>query len=246
MTRWQTWKDSDHPQVSSETSNQVFKLTDKGVLMGTKVPIEDSMSGIRLSQEVSFTWLRDHCRCESCVQSSTSQKLHRTGDIWREAHKVENLQLRTGQDGMENLTLTINDHLVRIPTEMLSRTKVLESGQLFRQSYWKAADLAKSPLRIAYSDLSTPSTLHSATQQLIAYGIVVISGVPTEKTDDKDCSLRDVMKNWGEIRNTFYGETWDVKSLKESKNIAYTDVDLGLHMDLWCVIILNRQTRTRD
>lgn len=37
---------------------------------------------------------------------------------------------------------------------------------------------------------------------------------------------------FGEIRSTFYGSLWDVRSLSESKNIAYTNLDLGLHMDL--------------
>jgi len=37
----------------------------------------------------------------------------------------------------------------------------------------------------------------------------------------------------GEIRNTFYGPLWNVRSLgSASRNIAYTNVDLGLHMDL--------------
>lgn len=37
----------------------------------------------------------------------------------------------------------------------------------------------------------------------------------------------------GEIRHTFYGPLWDVRSLgSSSRNIAYTNVDLGLHMDL--------------
>lgn len=37
----------------------------------------------------------------------------------------------------------------------------------------------------------------------------------------------------GEIRRTWYGDrVWDVKSVAGSKNIAYTNLDLGLHMDL--------------
>ena len=36
----------------------------------------------------------------------------------------------------------------------------------------------------------------------------------------------------GYPRETFYGRTWDVVSLHDAKNIAYTNVSLGLHMDL--------------
>jgi hypothetical protein len=69
-------------------------------------------------------------------------------------------------------------------------------------------------------------------RQAQVYGLVVVSGVPTERTSDKDCELRAFMEEIGEIRNTFYGQTWDVKSVVNSKNVAYTSQDLGLHMDL--------------
>ncbi len=233
-TRWETWQDTAYPEVSSKSSNQVFKLTDKGVLVGVMVPGESGAAVGRVNKEISFTWLRDHCRCERCVQSSTSQKLHRTGDMLVEApHEVKELKIQKGADGIEKLMMTMNDHEVEVPLKSLSPINILESDSIFREVYWKATNLADSPLRIPYSDLATPSTFHSATQQLIAYGIVIITGVPTEQTDDKHCSLREVVNKWGEIRKTFYGETWDVKSVKNSKNIAYTDVDLGLHMDLW-------------
>jgi alpha-ketoglutarate-dependent taurine dioxygenase len=43
----------------------------------------------------------------------------------------------------------------------------------------------------------------------------------------------DLIFQLGEIRNTFYGSLWNVQSLgSQSKNIAYTNFDLGLHMDL--------------
>ncbi|KAF9238090.1 hypothetical protein BU15DRAFT_75480 [Melanogaster broomeanus] len=37
---------------------------------------------------------------------------------------------------------------------------------------------------------------------------------------------------FGELRTTFYGDMWDVKIAHNSRNIAYTDLDLGLRMDL--------------
>jgi hypothetical protein len=126
-------------------------------------------------------------------------------------------------------------HDVVIPTSLLDGNDIFESRMLYEQRHWdSAATLLKSPtLRLHYQEISKPSGLYAAVQQLTAYGLVVIQGVPTDKTDNKDCTLRDVANLLGEIRNTFYGETWDVKSVANSKNIAYTDVDLGLHQDLW-------------
>lgn len=64
------------------------------------------------------------------------------------------------------------------------------------------------------------------------YGLLFVTNVPTEGTTNDACELRTLATRFGEIRETFYGQTWDVKNVPNSKNIAYTNVDLGLHMDL--------------
>lgn len=69
-------------------------------------------------------------------------------------------------------------------------------------------------------------------EQLQRYGIAVVRGVPTAKTDNEDCNLRELAESIGLLRNTFYGETWDIKSVPNARNVAYTNLNLGLHMDL--------------
>ena len=49
---------------------------------------------------------------------------------------------------------------------------------------------------------------------------------------DETCELRALAAAFGRIRYTFYGHVWNVRNIKESRNIAYTNLDLGLHMDL--------------
>jgi hypothetical protein len=84
-----------------------------------------------------------------------------------------------------------------------------------------------------YEELKTPRGLLSGIIQLVRYGLLFVRGVPNEKTKDEECDLRILAELFGEIRSTFYGSVWDVVNLKkESKNIAYTNLDLGLHMDL--------------
>jgi len=68
--------------------------------------------------------------------------------------------------------------------------------------------------------------------QLLKFGLLFVRDVPHEATNDRDCELRKLVGSFGRIRDTFYGETWDVKNVKNSTNIAYTNLDLGLHMDL--------------
>lgn len=79
-----------------------------------------------------------------------------------------------------------------------------------------------------------------ATTQLQRYGLAFVTGVPTQETSAEICELRKLAGMFGEIRNTFYGELWDVRNIRNSRNIAYTNLDLGLHMDLLYVVFAFR------
>ena len=63
------------------------------------------------------------------------------------------------------------------------------------------------------------------------------TGVPNAETSDETCELRALAAAFGRIRYTFYGHVWNVRNIKESRNIAYTNLDLGLHMDLLYVCL---------
>jgi hypothetical protein len=100
---------------------------------------------------------------------------------------------------------------------------------------WILPTLLNSPsLYLPYADfLSSPDTLHAALTQLRTFGIFFLDGVPSEDGSHDGCQLRTLANRIGEIRHTFYGEVWDVRALGiKSENVAYTNVDLGLHMDL--------------
>ncbi|CEH12734.1 related to cox10-farnesyl transferase [Ceraceosorus bombacis] len=76
-------------------------------------------------------------------------------------------------------------------------------------------------------------------EALMRDGLAFVTGLPIDTTgsqpraDGDSCSLARLAETLGEIRHTFYGPLWDVRSLGSgSRNIAYTNVDLGFHMDL--------------
>lgn len=77
-----------------------------------------------------------------------------------------------------------------------------------------------------YMDESNTGLLR-ALRTLGQYGLVFLTGVPADVK-----STEAVANRIGRIRDTFYGRTWDVKSVPNAKNIAYTPLHLGLHMDL--------------
>ncbi|CED82797.1 Uncharacterized membrane protein [Phaffia rhodozyma] len=121
-----------------------------------------------------------------------------------------------------------------IPLVFLSRTK--EEAPLVPKSIpWVASDLKDlQTLWTSYEDFKfTPRALHTVLRQLATHGIAFIRDVPTDQTENDTCELRALANRIGELRHTFYGQTWDVRSLGDrGRNVAYTDVPLGLHMDL--------------
>lgn len=110
----------------------------------------------------------------------------------------------------------------------------LDKGEAFaRPSRLQWAALKKT----APNDIEARWALTSG---LIEDGIAFVTGLPTEvKGSDvspgpNSPELARLAELLGEIRHTFYAPLWNVCSLPSavSKNIAYTNVDLGLHMDL--------------
>ena len=73
--------------------------------------------------------------------------------------------------------------------------------------------------------------LNSKFKQLLEnvnkHGISFVKQTP----NDLD-SFKKLVNKFGCIQETFYGAFWDVKNNPEAKNIAYTNLQLGLHMDL--------------
>lgn len=201
---------------------------------------------------IPIALLRDACRCLKCVDPSTRQRVHTSPEAWREVQATP-LLMRCPKPGEVDVTFKDGQQGLRVQwapghssfyssayLQELAFGPVKDSHRLLshatRVTWDKDALLAQADkLYVQYADLAQPerrSILLDTLIQLQRFGIVIIKGVPTDKTDDQNCSLRKVMGWIGELRNSFYGETWDVKNVANSKNVAYTNLNLGLHMDL--------------
>ncbi|KAH9903129.1 Clavaminate synthase-like protein [Cubamyces lactineus] len=181
-----------------------------------------------------FVWLRDSCQCPSCLHPSTRQKLHKTSDI---PHTIEPSEdgVNVSNDGVD-ITWS-SGHRSYYPADFLNRYATRNSLHAFHRDanmvQWDVERLKSAQdLFIPYRALNSPAGLLSAITQLTQYGLLFVTSVPNEQTSNEECELRKLGERFGELRKTFYGETWDVKNIKNSRNIAYTNVDLGLHMDL--------------
>ncbi|KZT63269.1 gamma-butyrobetaine hydroxylase [Daedalea quercina L-15889] len=181
-----------------------------------------------------YRWLRDSCQCPNCVHPSSRQKLHRTSDI-----PADTLPANDGilvANGGVHITW-MSGHVSHFPKSFLERYATPRRLRAFHQEVdarrWDKDTLRSvNNLFLPYATLQAPAGLLAAITQLTQYGLLFITNTPTERTSNEQCELRTLAQRFGEIRETFYGQTWDVKNVRNSKNIAYTNVDLGLHMDL--------------
>ncbi|KAM3419097.1 hypothetical protein BST61_g5047 [Cercospora zeina] len=178
--------------------------------------------------------LRDLCPCPQCVDPSTKQKLFYTPDI------PYNIEAKTVNADSNSLTITwtndvpgYNDeHITEIPISTLRR--LVDTGKpevdapMIPRTLWDAATFTKDTTDFAYDEyMSDDTVLLKAVKQLHSHGLLFLTNVP----EDEESVVR-LAERIGPLKTTFYGKTWDVRSVPDAKNVAYTAQNLGFHMDL--------------
>jgi gamma-butyrobetaine dioxygenase len=197
-----------------------------------------------IERQFPLAWLRDSCQCPSCIHPSTKQKLRESSSVSPYTRTSEELGSASLSSSNELIIqwnpqyeLDHRPHTSVYPINFLKRYSNAVDLQKFHRDVgivkWVASDVQSSPtLFVEYKSLQTPSGLLDGITQLVRYGLLLVKGVPNQQTSDDTCELQKLAQLFGEIRETFYGRVWDVKNIKNSKNIAYTNLNLDLHMDL--------------
>lgn len=177
-------------------------------------------------------FLRDCCACPKCVDQSTRQKLFSTTDI------SPNIRVRNMWQDADVTHFTWNndlsgfgpDHVTSIAHTFLQRSVTRTPVPTYRtgKRLWAAAEFEANHTTFDYEAyMSDDRVFFEALRQLHRYGLVFVRGVPNEEP-----FVAAIANRIGPLKNTFYGPTWNVRSVAQAKNVAYTAQDLGFHMDL--------------
>lgn len=210
----------------SLTRAHTEKLVAKGQLFAESGSTEPLVSPILL---------REACKCDLCVDPSDRQRNYEYSDIPTDIHVASSTQ---SFDGNETIIEWKND--IR-PNHHSTFDKATISSLLkpFRNPAWQLYERPRKVwtretfrtaenVRIDYNDyMSDEKTLAKTLHLLWRDGLVFLDGVP-----EAEESVKTIVNRIGPLQNTFYGETWDVKSKPQAKNVAYTSKFLGFHMDL--------------
>jgi len=190
-------------------------------------------------------FLRDSCKCPRCVNPSSTQKNFETAAI---PASIEGAcQVTTELEDHDCVLIDWkNDipdwpegHQTALPLDFL-RESLEANGKvkptvhdLSTRVLWENKTMFKDIEFIDYNSYMTDNkTLYKVLQILYTHGLVFLKNVPDTIKVDSSLSISAVAERIGPIRNSFYGRTWDVRSIPDAKNVAYTHVFLGLHMDL--------------
>ncbi|KAB8261555.1 Clavaminate synthase-like protein [Aspergillus pseudonomiae] len=186
--------------------------------------------------EFSAVLLRDSCACPLCVHESTKQRLFSAADIPADVH-ARAVEIDSPSDSVKiawekDVPGYKKEHITTLSMKAVRR--MMQSGRApgsHADSFPPPVLWSKEPLNLPDYDydayMKDDKTLYQLISQLRTEGLAFVTNVPglTE-------SLATIATRIGPVKDTFYGHTWDVRTVPAAINAAYTSHDLGFHTDL--------------
>ncbi|KAF3020714.1 hypothetical protein E8E15_001101 [Penicillium rubens] len=238
------------PQESSSSKGDVQKATSDvvrrkaradGVLkVGKKESIWAGKEELYLHIDKSttiklpYTYLRDSCQCTVCKDQHSKQRSFRTSDIPKDITPSwinwdgKRLSVRWANDigGSETVHESTWDRdFLKKP---IFNTHRQHWNANCNPIMWGRAYMEMSQHWVSYPDyIADDSKFATAMKQLQRLGLIFLKDVPNSRS-----MVEAIATRMGPLRNTFYGSTFDVRTVPEATNVAYTNQFLGFHMDL--------------
>ena len=170
-------------------------------------------------------WLRDNCPCSLCRHPGNGQKLYEIVDLPRELSPREAFLA-------ENQTLKVvwsDGHRSSYTQDWLIAHDLSEQARAARRpqvQLWRGDMAASLPAGDWPTVVADPVAELAWLERFSALGFGLLKNVPTEPG-----AVAEVGDRLGFVRVTNYGRLFDVKSVPNPTNLAYTAVGLGVHSD---------------
>ena len=172
-----------------------------------------------------YIWLRDNCPCPEC-RHSTGQRIFETYLIPPDVHPDS---LTMADDVALEIVWANGGHISRFIPSWL-RANCYSSGKRDELrpplKLWNAGVLQAIP-EAPYLDVSTSEDSLKLWLTMIAdYGIALLRDVPAVSG-----ALINVVDLFGFVRETNFGRLFDVRTLVDPNDVAYTSLPLPAHTD---------------
>ncbi|KDN82718.1 2-trimethylaminoethylphosphonate dioxygenase [Kitasatospora cheerisanensis] len=170
-------------------------------------------------------WLRDNCPCTECRNPRSGQKRFRIGDLPDGLTATEAVEDAAGLH-----VLWSDGHRSCYPAGWDARDEDSGLGDHRTEHgkrLWEAADFARGlPEADWPTYLADPEERIAVLAAVRRSGFAVLRGVPVEER-----RVLDVARTFGYVRDTNYGELFDVRVEPDAVNFAFTDAAVAPHTD---------------
>jgi gamma-butyrobetaine hydroxylase len=170
-------------------------------------------------------WLRDNCLCPLCVSPGNGQRLVDTADL-PERPVAQKLLVR---DDALTIVWAPDAHESRYPLDWIDAHSFDAARRARRHPeplLWGPEIGNDLPTADWSAVESRPAEERALLDAFLRYGFAILTGVPTESG-----MVARVGDRIGHVRVTNYGRWFEVKSVPNPTNLAYTGLGLGVHTD---------------
>lgn len=166
-------------------------------------------------------WLRFNCHCPVCKQEHSGQKLVDVADVNTDTVVTAAQIVNNGK----TLKLLWSDHTGEIPFQFLQQNSYSDKERRRERFSW----ISNKNLPImTYSEMvKSKSGVLQWLRDINDSGLCLLTNVPIE-----DKMVAKVAEEIAPVQNTIYGTVFEVKSVPNPINVAYSSAKLDFHMDL--------------
>jgi gamma-butyrobetaine dioxygenase len=171
--------------------------------------------------EIHPIWLRERVREEKFLDKNNDQRLF-------DPSFLENISIEHANINGSKLELTFNDgvnskfEINRLASEFLESENLLNN---IKPILWCSL-LNKKPTYNYKNNFFESKEMYDSLKAFYEYGFVIIKNLPT-----KNNFIVDFANSIGSIRPTNFGEFFNVKSITNPNDLAYTSLALPPHTD---------------
>ena len=190
--------------------------------------LQDSCLAVRwedgLEGRYHALWLRDNCPCPQCRHPGSGQRLLETAAIPVSIHPAHRRPLPGGDLAVE---WSPGGHQSLYPAAFLRPYASAAAGPPTHPAPIAWERTFDPELTAAtYADLDQDESLRGWLAHVPLYGFALLHQCPV-----REGVVEEVAQRFGYLRQTNYGRIFDVRSVAEPNNLAYTGLALSPHTD---------------
>ncbi|MBL8708832.1 MAG: TauD/TfdA family dioxygenase [Rhodospirillaceae bacterium] len=170
-------------------------------------------------------WLRDNCRCAECRHPGNGQRLYEITDLPADI-AIAGAVL---EDGRVRITWSPGGHVSHFAAAWLADHDLAPAARRARKrhiTHWTKSIDGAMPVGDWRQILADPRAELTFLDAYHAHGFGLIRNSPTAPG-----TVLEIGNRLGFVRVTNYGALFDVRSVANPTNLAYTPIGLGVHSD---------------